>query len=115
MKGFWGWVRGPFWSFLKAHWKLLLTVAATVAAIWLGRKVISVVGNLLYGVVVPKAQSPVPFAVIDSTHLSVHQADGTWGVVDTAPLGVKATDVKAVGQVPGGKVQVEVANPPLGG
>jgi len=113
MKKVLDWLKGPFLSFLKAHWKMLLTVAATIAAIWLGRKVINVVGKLLTGVLVPNAQSPVPFAVIDSTHLSVHQPDGSWGVVDTAPLGIKATDVKAVGQVPGGKVQVEVQNAPL--
>ena len=109
------WIKTKLWPFLKAHWKLILTILATIAAIWLGKRVINVVGNLLGAVAVPRAQSPVPFAVIDSTHLSVHQADGTWGVVDTAPLGIKAEDVKAVGQVPGGKVQVQVDNPPLGG
>ena len=113
MKQVWDFLTQKVWPFAKAHWKLILTIAATIAAIWLGRKVVNVVGNLLSGVLVPKTQSPIPFAVIDATHLSVHQADGTWGVVDTAPLGVKATDVKAVGQVTGGKVQVSVENPPL--
>ena len=107
------WIVGKLWPFLKAHWKLLLTIVATLAAVWAGRKVISVVGKLLEGVAVPKAQSPLPFSVIDATHLSVHQADGTWGVVDVGRMGIDARKVKAVGQVPGGKVQVEVDNPAL--
>jgi hypothetical protein len=113
MKAVLNWARTRLWPFVRAHWKVLLAVAATIAAIWAGRKVIQVVGKLLEAVAVPKAQSPVPFAVIDSSHLSVHQADGSWGVVDTGKMGIDATKVLAVGQVPGGRVQVEVDNPSL--
>jgi hypothetical protein len=113
MSNLWKWLKGPFWTFVRGHWQIILAVVATLAALWAGKRVVSLVGNLLNAVAVPKAQSPVPFAVIDKTHLSVHQADGSWGVVDTAPMGIDATKVLAVGQVPGGKVQVQNDNPPL--
>lgn len=108
------WLKGKLWPFVKAHWKAIALFALGIAAAWGGRKLIGVAATLVRGVLVPRVQSPVPFSVLDSQHVGIRQADGTWQAVDVKKLGVEdAGKVTAVGRAQGGVVEVQLDHPAL--
>lgn len=58
MKAIWDWFRGPFWEFVKSHWKLVVVVATVLFSLWTGRKLRMTIEN----VVKPPKSKPVTVA-----------------------------------------------------